>query len=113
MAAGDQPLDLFRIRAVGGRTFHRIQDPQPSGSTAAHVEQPAAPAQPVRHQVHRQGNGRQDLFHCIGHLVVFPVDDFHHFLCRYFINGHGSGIPLFRRKPVQIDHCKDTSSPVL
>ena len=95
-SAGDQALHHFRLRRVGGRTLHRVQNAQTARSAATDVDQPSALPEPFGDHVHRLGNLGADGLHGLSHLVVLAVDELHHLQCAQLVNMRGAGVALFR-----------------
>ena len=77
VSARDQTLHHFRIRTVGGRAFHSIQDAEPPGRSAPHIKKTAARAEMFRDKIHGPGDFRQDLFYGESDLLIFLIDDPH------------------------------------
>ena len=95
-SAGDQALHHFRLRRVGRRTFHRVQNAQTARSAAAHIDQPSALPEPFGDRVHRLGDLGTDSLHGFGDLVVLAVDELHHLQCAQLVDVGGAGVALFR-----------------
>ena len=46
--------------------------------------------------IHRFGDLGADSLHGLGYLVIFAVDQAHHFQCAQLIDMRGAGVALFR-----------------
>jgi len=93
--ARDEGDDEFRRGAEGGRTFRRIEDPQPSRRPRADVDQPSARLHALRDGVNRGGDVRQFLRDSLRNAPILSVDHAHHLQRGDKVNIHGRRIARF------------------
>ena len=80
IASGNQTYHHVRICGISRGALHRVQHPQPSGRSAAAVDETASGLQLSGNDVHRESDALRFLFHSEGDflvLVVYQADHIH------------------------------------